>query len=133
MKKDETYSFNISVDENGNQIPCMNFYTTELMFMNNLVVDFEMMNSNDISELIKNIEDVIYEKKEEFTIDSQEAAFISVKKNFSTLEDLLDFDEEGKIIEVKTLDLLNLFTEWNLFLKKYENNEIPNLKYNLMK
>ena len=65
MKKDETYTFNISIDENGVQTPCMNFHTTDLVFLNNLVVDFEMMNSKNVSILISNIENVINEKKDE--------------------------------------------------------------------
>lgn len=132
MKKNDDYQFGISIAENGRQYAGISFHNNRYKFMNNLIADYEMMTSSYIDRVITEVDSVICGTKDEFYFGA--AVGILVKMKETLLEDYLELmPEDKRIVTVPTEDVKKMLLDWHSFLKRYENNEIPNLTYNLKK
>jgi hypothetical protein len=113
-------SFNISVNVDGNMHPYF------LVFPNNVGKYLNYLSSNQnlegLQTDIKKILDVIDGREISTLItDKGDCIFKVMQSN----TELIEFYEEFEPVNISTLEFLKLFKDWNAFLIKYYEGNIP--------
>jgi len=114
------YNFKILVYEDGIMIPNFSVWPPQIgKYLNYLSTN---ENIEDIELNIKKIIGVI-EGKEVSTLISDKGDCIFKVMQSST--ELIEFYEEFEPVNISTLEFLRLFKDWNAFLIKYYEGNIP--------
>jgi hypothetical protein len=130
IKKDVHFGYSVSVNENGKQFPGFRFYEPSLESLNYLSGQIEFVFSKNVKEVMENVKRVMTEKLKKYYV-AEEMVSVHIYKDTTKISEYNKYWPDNKVEENEfpTSDFLFFLEEWYTFLVKYENNEIPNLKY----
>ena len=132
MRLNADFSIFITVSIDGNQGINLHFYNAKYKIIG-CVIEL-CNNTTKVTKLIETINDITLNKIPKLEIPSTTQELPAFTLNLKS--DYTEFLNEYSGLEsvtIKTSDLKIILFELLYFLKKYENNEIPNLIYNLQK
>ncbi|MDR3285886.1 MAG: hypothetical protein LBT27_00410 [Prevotellaceae bacterium] len=115
-------NFYIKVEENGKQIPIMDFFPPQYSILSNLGLS-DFAKSETITKVLQEIKEAL-RKNENYVFAQDDWCIVEVKGEKSTVENGFD---EFPPFEVETSFIIELLSDWRDFLIKFENKQIPGL------
>lgn len=119
------YKFYIEVNSKGNQRPFMMIGPVgATQHLGNLALG--LSNSNLVRKELEGIGAVLDNRKDVHHFAGDDWCIVSFKKEKSLISNGMD---SFKPFEIESKLILKLMKDWYGFLLKWENNEIPGIKY----
>lgn len=115
-------NFYIKIDEDGNQIPMMEFFPPKYSMLSHLGFG-DFSKSNKIEGIIREISDSV-KKSVEYSFASDDWCIVKIIKDKSIISNGFEEFEE---FEIDTSFVIKLLSDWAEFLKKYETKKIPGI------
>ena len=126
------YSIFIGVSVDGHQAVNLWFFEDKNKIIGCLTEGYNT--TETVTKLIETINDVTLNRipKAEIRSKIDEPPAFTLKLTYDDAEFINEYSAYESV-KIKTSELKTILFELLYFLKKYENNEIPNLTYNLQK
>jgi hypothetical protein len=121
----------ITISERGEQNPGFGFYKENLTSLNYLSGQIEFVFSKNVKELIDNVKRVMEGQIKKYFVGCEDMLDVDIYKHETKTSEYNKYWPDNKVEENEfpTIDFLDFLEHWYAFLLRYENNEIPNLKY----
>ena len=126
-----SYNFIIEISEMGGQMPFIHFNAVQHSFLKQLVYTQKLQTSKGVKIVLAKIENVLNGTtgiEEIWETECELPCYLEIRKEISIIGDAYAQSDDLEF-KVNTNELKIMFEKWLKFLQKYENNEIPNLKY----